>query len=405
MQTNDEKIRVINRAESAKRLIAVQPVGSANASASLVSEPVGPRYPGIVISQISKAQAFEIIAVAREHITVNKISLASEEDYRNKAANLLSLMDASDEPCETARWIQGLDAYAGQASSFKSNKAAACWHLRQSLVELLRRQDRMQRTGDVGPTWLQCIEHIADLSQVYEAVYGYTRQLPVVVEGLRLPEAESKSRDLKVIASKFPNWMECMRGGAAGTKYVDALHVLELIGCRPEELKYGVTITQSDPLAATFMVQGAKVTEHAGQPWRKITLPISRLKDEWIDQLRAHGSLVIKIASKDGLRNSLQRVSRRVLKGAPFATAYVYRHAMATMLRDAGRSLEDIAAILGHSVAETQQLYGFRKGGGRKKMPARDTGYKVEVAREVRAMSNDRVKGIPFTVASKLRGP
>ena len=405
MQTNDEEIRAIHRAEAAKRLIAVQPVGSANASASLVSEPVSPRYPGIVISQISKAQAFEIISGVRKRIAVKEISNGTEKDYRNKAAHLLSLMDASDEPCEATRWSQGLDAYAGQASSFRSNKAAACWHLRQSLTELLRRQDRMQRTGDFGSNWLQCIEHIVDLAQVYETVYGYTRQLPLVVEGLRLPEKESKGDDLKVIARKFPDWMQRMHEGAAGTKYVDALHVLELIGCRPEELKHGVTITQTDPHTATFMVHGAKVTEHAGQPWRKISLPLSRLKAEWIDRLRANGSLIIKIASKEGLRNSLQRISSRVLKGARFATAYVYRHAMATMLRDAGRSVEEIAAILGHSVAETQQLYGFRKGGGRKKMLARDTGYKVEVAREVRVKSSYGVKMIPFKVASKLRGP
>ena len=100
----------------------------------------------------------------------------------------------------------------------------------------------MQRTGDFGSNWLQCIEHIVDLAQVYETVYGYTRQLPLVVEGLRLPEKESKGDDLKVIARKFPDWMQRMHEGAAGTKYVDALHVLELIGCRPEELKHGVTL-------------------------------------------------------------------------------------------------------------------------------------------------------------------
>ena len=189
-----------------------------------------------------------------------------------------------------------------------------------------------------------------------------------------------------------------MRQGAAGTKYVDAQRVLALVGCRPEELEQGVTVTQSGLRTVTFEVQGAKVTQSAGQPWRRISLPIALLAEDWIFRLRAQGSFVVKIASKDGLRKSLQRISHRMLKGVPYATAYVFRHAFATMLRDSGHTVDEIAAFMGHSVAETQRLYGFRKGGGRKVKPAQASGYSVEVPREVRPL---KTNGLTSVLAKK----
>ena len=303
-------------------------------------------------------------------------------------------MDVDEEPNEAIPWTQALDTYARQASSFRANKAAACWYLRRNLKDLLSQQDRHQRAQEFGEPWLKCVELIAEMQQVYEAVYAYTRQVPKPIQGLSLPTGESKKRDLKVIAKKYPSWMELMREGAAGTKYVDAQRVLELIGCRPEELEHGVTVTQSGPQTVTFKVHGAKVTQSAGQPWRQISMPISLLADDWISRLRDQESFIVKIDSKDGLRRSLQRISNRALDGVPFATAYVYRHAFATMLRDSGHTMEEIGAFMGHSVAETQRLYGFRKGGGRKVKPAQGSGYSAEVPREVRPLKTNGLRSV-----------
>ena len=389
----DDK-QLIQRAEKARRLLSQLAHHPASASESGVAALVSMQYPGNAGLQISKEQAFETIVRVRKRIAVEKIKADSVKDYEKKTQHLRSMMDAAEEPCEARRWTQALDTYAGQASSFRANKAAACWYLRQSLNDLLSQQDRHQRAQEFGVPWLKYVELIAEMERVYEAVYGYTRQIPEPIEGLSLPKGKSKKGDLRVITKKFPNWMALMRDGAVRTKYVDAVRVLELIGCRPEELLQGVTVTQSGPDTATFTVTGAKVTKFAGQPWRKISLPMSHLGDEWIGRLREHASFIVKIDSKDGLRKSLHRISDRVLKGVPFATGYVYRHAFATMLRDSGHSMEEIGELMGHSVAETQRLYGFRKGGGRKVKPVQTSGYRAEVPRVVRPLKTNELSSV-----------
>ena len=398
MQSLDDDRQAIYRAEIAKRLLSQQAHHAASASELGVDVLLSMQYPWIAGPQITKVQAFEIIARVRELVADSKIKADSAKDYEKKSQHLRSMMDAGEEPCEAKRWTNSLDGYAGQPNSFRGNKAAVCWYLRQNLKDLLSQQGRHQRAGEFGAVWLKSVEQIAEMEQVYEAVYAYTRQVPKHVQGLVLPTGESKKRDLKVIAKKYPRWMALMRDGAAGTKYVDAQRVLELIGCRPEELEQGVTVTQSGLHTVTFEVQGAKVTQSAGQPWRRISLPIALLAEDWIFRLRAQGSFVVKIASKDGLRKSLQRISHRMLKGVPYATAYVFRHAFATMLRDSGHTVDEIAAFMGHSVAETQRLYGFRKGGGRKVKPAQASGYSVEVPREVRPL---KTNGLTSVLAKK----
>lgn len=395
----DDK-QAMRRSETARRLLSALTHRSESA-ADLglgVAISMSKQYPGIAAPQVSKVQAFEIIARVRKRIMAAKIKADSIKDYKKKADHLLSTVDAADEPNEAARWIKALDSYAGQANSFKGNKAAACWYLRQDLKDLLTRQDHYQRTDEFEDSWLRCVKLIAEKEEIYEEVYAHIRQIPRPVDGLSLPTGESKKRDLKVIAKKYPNWIALMRDGASATKYVDAQRALELIGCRPEELEQGIMVTQSGPANVTFTVTGAKVTKFAGQPWRKISLPLSRLCDEWIGRLQKLDSFIVKIDSKDGLRNSLQRVSSRVLKGVPFATAYVYRHSFATMLRDSGHTMEEIGELMGHSVAETQMQYGLRKGGGRKVKPVKGSGYSADVPREVRA---SKVNGLQLVLAKK----
>ena len=394
MHPFEDDTQTIQRAEKAKHLLAHLSHQSTSVSDPRLSAMVATQYPGVCGPQISKQEAFQIIARVRGQIASEKVKASSATDYEKKARYLLSVMDAMDEPNEVLRWTNSLDCYAGLANSFRSVKAAACWYLRQRLRDLLQQQDRLQRVQEFGVPWLRCVEKIAEMAMVYEAVYGYKRRVPQPLQGFDLPKGESKKVDLKVIKKKYSDWMSLMHAGAVDTKYVDAQRVLEMIGCRPEELEQGVTVIQSGPQTVTFKVTGAKVTHAAGQPWRRITLPISHLPEDWVSRFREGESFVVKIGSKDGLRRSLQRISSRVLPGVPFATAYVYRHAFATMLRDSGYSVEEIGAYMGHSVAETQRLYGFRKGGGRKVKPTQAVGYSVEVPREVRSLKPDGLTSI-----------
>ena len=108
---------------------------------------------------------------------------------------------------------------------------------------------------------------------------------------------------------------------------------------------------------------------------------------------------MIAVWSADGLRDFLQRESEKQMPEVPHATAYVFRHAFATRLRDQGFEAEDLGAFLGHSASESQRLYGFKVGAGKRgKKNRAQASIRVEVPREVRPLDRSglaQVKDLP----------
>ena len=73
------------------------------------------------------------------------------------------------------------------------------------------------------------------------------------------------------------------------------------------------------------------------------------------DPLRAHlGRLSDHVFYPDG--KSASRSSKSRLK----LSAYVFRHALVTEMREDGWETQNIAAVIGESSADTARLYGIR---------------------------------------------
>lgn len=357
--------------------------------------------PGAPPPALTKAQAFAVVKDARSLIDVKLPSASSQLDYKRKADRLWEQVDNYPEMLNSERWCLSLDAYVRRSSSFRANKAACCWRLRCELAEKLAEQDRMQRAGNYDEAWLHRVGWIHELAADLRIVQAHMRDCPPLMEGQQRQASESKKLDLRRIAKEHPDWMARMLWGARRTKYVDPIRVMSLIGCRPEELMTGVEVGWSKPGMFSITIQGAKVGASAGQPWRRIHFPASLLPHAWRQRLSAEGSFVIRVESKNALRKSLHRISAQVLPSLPFATAYVYRHAFATRLRDAGFEAEEVAAFMGHSVAETQTQYGIKAGGRSKKRIKRATGLLVEVPRSVRPMDRSGLEQIQAAKKSR----
>lgn len=346
---------------------------------------------------MSKSEAFAIVKDARQLIKGKPPKPQSQADYQRKAHMLRAQGQSSLAIPDGEYWCRVLEAYAGQPASYRAYRAACCWSIRCQIEKGLAEQDRIQRTGDRGDQWLQQIEILKHLAADLRTVQDCARPVPPLLDGMTLARRKSKKQDLRRIAKLYPGWMSRMLWSARRTQYLDAVRILSLVGCRPEELFAGVTIHNSEEGRCLITINGAKVTESAGQPWRRIHLPVTSLPFVWQKQLAAGQPIQVRVASKDGLRKCLQRLSSRVLAGAPFATAYVYRHAFATRLRDAGFSAEEIGAAMGHSVAETQSVYGVRAGGRGKKRIKRISELSVEVARPVPALDRSGLKKVRAT--------
>jgi len=112
----------------------------------------------------------------------------------------------------------------------------------------------------------------------------------------------------------------------------------------------------------------------AGQPWRTFLLDTSQLPDWFVNDLRNRRRMVIA-ADEDALRAHLYRQSLAVLnpdnrkRGEDLVlSAYVFRHALVTDMRESAWDTEDIAASIGESSAETLRYYGTRRNSGSRKV-------------------------------------
>lgn len=356
------------------------------------------KVPNAPVFLIPQREAFDVIKDARLLVTVPETKESRTElDYQRKVYRMWKRVESRPELTDAERWCLALDAYVRNDNSFRAYKAACLWHLRCNLRLKLSEQDEMQRRGDYGQAWLRHIGLIRQLVADIRKVDAHIRSCPPPIDGMTLPEHKSKKRDLRRIRTRYPDWMARILMKARHTDYLDAVRVLSLVGCRPEELQDGVDISSTDSDTFCVAIKGAKVSGSAGQPWRRIYFPVSRLPWAWRQRLQIEGSFSVVVKSKDGLRNCLQRCSKQALPGQPYATAYVYRHAFATRLRDAGFGAEEVGAFLGHSVAETQAVYGIKAGGRGKRRIKRASELRVEVPREVRPLDRSGLKKVQAT--------
>lgn len=148
------------------------------------------------------------------------------------------------------------------------------------------------------------------------------------------------------------------------TSALPSVLVSMLSGCRPEELAMGISVSVLDDRHLIITIKGAKVTEHNGQPWRKLTYDVS-LSDEaaqlWRIASRKGGNLVVKREPRTFHKN-LQRACEKA--GLPSISAYTCRHYFASQLKSVfGTAKVKIAMALGHASTATQQAYGTKQQG------------------------------------------
>lgn len=148
--------------------------------------------------------------------------------------------------------------------------------------------------------------------------------------------------------------------------------VLMVSGCRPLELERGVLVELDSTGMLKISIQGAKVTEKAGHPWRILSASPKRSRiasDLQQVVAKAGGRLIVKRK-----RRRLHRDVQSAARAAGFSglSPYSFRHLIAARLKKAvigSKSLNPdqqkimIAKMLGHSVTKTQANYGSTSQG------------------------------------------
>lgn len=187
------------------------------------------------------------------------------------------------------------------------------------------------------------------------------------------------------------------------SQYRLPIAVLACSGCRPGELEHGVEVERVVE-GIRFTVKGIKT--HGGkygQDERTITIAIESLEAKFLEDVLAEGGGPIQVKARARpLKDAIRRISKRVWHKkckekekekekescTDHVSPYCYRHQFASDVKAHGMPIEEIAKALGHSVDDTQRLYGHirrGRGGGNRVI-------KVTASREVRKTWRDPPK-------------
>lgn len=315
-----------------------------------------------------------------------------------------------------------LSKYEGKASTFYAYRAAVRYYAAKVGLEAIDEYNEHKKNGDevaAAAAWQRVIYSAADLKTFpkdsapglptpSEVAGGLSdkKQDGAPARAKREGREAKTSRDtskLKAansIAKKYPDWRSrlWLRLVEIKSPWLDHTAIAALTGARPEELRAAKVAREGNILRVR--IEGAKVSESKGQPWREFALKNDG-SHEFAHLFDKAGASWKVVNLPDGVTDypdafsaALARAGRQVLAGAERMSGYVYRHALASDLKADGFSREDIAAALGHAVTKTQDTYGRAVGGSSGKRSL-----SVQCAREIKQTHDTKYTAAPPTVA------
>lgn len=374
-----------------------------------VGVPSGPERQRTVPGGATTAPGMDKMMADRETLRDRKVLLADDKDFvgnvalvENDGGRGLALMDRArlaagqltpllDSPLhqyarkvelmlvhlnkldgtETERWQQVLAPYAPASRSFYLMRAAGAWHCRRTISALLRSGPNDATSRLPNTTTMAEIErNLASL----DAIQGITRMGLLQTSGRKARLPSSKKDELSQLA---PNWKAVIAHRAQRSRtYADAVAVLALVGCRPDELLSGVRV-RLDGRRCILRIEGSKFGEFAGQTWREIEVLSVDVPDSLLDPLLdGRDETYVSIRSTAALRQALKEMSHDLWPTLPHIVPYHFRHSVAEDLRDNGWAEHEVASVLGERSAATARHYG------RKRRPKRTSPPRTPVLRD-----------------------
>lgn len=292
------------------------------------------------------------------------------DDYRKKGAQIdseiLRLPDGTSNPLMLV-----MGRHAIKVQSFTAIKSALKWRAMTEVEMRLRRQDDTQRKSGLNHGWLQIVRDLYSAIADFIVVNDLDRGECLAEAFLTAKRGRSKRSDLPLLPD---GWQERFYDITAHSqKFGDACVLLLHCGLRPIELAMGVVVFPV-PEGVAVRIKGGKVRETAGQPWRSFVLDPQALPSSFVQRVHQQRELIVS-AEPDALRAYLNRLSDQVFLQGEYRpegkhrtdyvlSAYNFRHALVTQLREDKWTTEAIASVIGETAAETVRYYGIRSRQG-----------------------------------------
>ena len=302
--------------------------------------------------------AFDIIKAARallpDMATEAEPSRKTASDYESMARRFIGngIPDIEE--------IIGRLATTAKKNTWFKRRAAILYSAKERMQGLLKAQDAIQRQLRTNPdpelqeTWEGMIESLAFFTALVDAMPS----------GCPIPEADKKPRHSKRtdMGGLPQDWRERLldRLPSYRLPYLAAA----ITGCRPDEIKKGVTFTlDGGDLVAT--IQGSKVTAKTAQPVRELTwtLPTTGMVDMLAEEVRrSGGELMVSIEDTKKFSDAVRMAGKREWPGRKKdMRPYCLRHQFSADMKASGASDEDISKAMGHVSVSTAEFYGTAK--------------------------------------------
>lgn len=313
--------------------------------------------------------AYEIITKSRAFHIINKNRIISDKTrlyYNRVAERLIYTKKCLPIDCATSR------------SSYYVYKAAMASYILDAISKILPGMDALKKTDFVA--WQADVNHLKQYIEFLDVI-GVDQDKSKINEfqrGTYLSEwskkgisenKASKKTKARRLKSLPKNWTERIFQAAlkSRSKHLDALAVMSISGCRPQELAYGITLSLNTDNSLHVHIYGAKTHEGLyGQAFRSFDVSNDSVEFKFlVDRLKNNEGQLIVTAEPGAICDKVAYLSRKAMPQLKeVATAYCYRHRFSASLHHAGLEAESIAKALGHCTDQSQQHYStaYRTG-------------------------------------------
>lgn len=366
------------------------------------------RLEAYILERLSEHDVFAIVKTARQWLTENdakrrarKDTPASEatiRDYEKKCRQIEAEIEDLH-PGSPAPLFEVMLRYADRKQTFQTLKSALRWQALEQLQAILREQDRLQRAGQRGAPWKRLVLQLKPILHRLQSIDALNRA--ACLAWIDRPAKPSKSKR-RMLHRLSEDWRQRFLDiNATSETYRHAGVLLVHCGLRPTEIASGVRVRWT-PRGVRVLVAGAKVRDTAGQPWRTFLLDPVQLPAWFVQDLKLQRRMVVQVDA-DPLRAHLNRMSQAVLNPRDHKSkrdlrlsAYVFRHALVTDLREGDWDTDKIAACIGESAEATLKHYGMRRHSGSRQVKPKVAMLmnSVRVPREVKPRDQGGLKPI-----------
>jgi integrase len=265
--------------------------------------------------------------------------------------------------------------FAPKANTFNLVKAALKSRAIGFMYSALTAQATFLETGDLAGR-LDVARQLKCAVEDYITLRKLDRDTALKISGSKKLNSKSKLADVRHLPSDWRRQFLVLNEQSPTYRVTGAL--MCFTGVRPEELARGIRV-QDDGASFRVTVNGAKVRANHGQETRSFCVR-KAVMPKWLVAELTTNPHPLYSAEKGAMRKHLNRISGLIkdkvsMPGgkAPIVSAYCFRHALVTDLRDAGWSDAEIAPVIGDRSASTvHDHYGEHSSAGkvRKKVSA-----------------------------------